>query len=513
MRAPLKHRAPLFGCLLAAACAQIPAPNPSPTDRFYFPSSLAFFLPSVGLPDGGASSGVLYVASANYDRRYDQGNLLAVNLDRVQAPPQAGFPNGLYGLPPPATPTGDLTSPLTFTTLNTADGDVVQIASFAGEMLRDPIGWEGDGRPRLWLPTRAEGDFLEVVSTDPTTGEGLTCVPCANCAPNLTNNCIKGGLTVALEQDPQHGTGLPAAPEPYGIGMSPEDAGPGQIWLSHIRSADSPPTSGLNLENYAVRLKGRTQRPSLSNVVCDVTANEIDGCFTSVAVGGGNSLAVGTANVFMSGRVSQSSLFPDILMRIIQRDPVLCPLDSNGNPFCAVFPQVRQQYPNLAARGLAMRPDQTRIYLVALQPDTLLVLDVTNPDGTSPTLTVVRAVPLPAGPNEIRLMERPKVNNVSSDVLAITCQDDGSVAFYDDEIGQLGIIVSGVGLAPYDLAVDQRGGVARLFASNFADGRVAVIDTALGGNGRPITARLVATLGEQQGCIIQTNDSTCVGSQ
>jgi hypothetical protein len=505
MRAPLKHRAPLLGCLLAAACAQVPAPNPSPTDRFYFPSSLSFFLPDAGLPDGGASSGILYVASANYDRRYDQGNLLAVNLDRVQAVPQPGLPNGLVGLPPPATPTGDLTSPLTFTTLNTAEGDVVQIASFAGEMLRDPVGY--GGLPRLWIATRAEGDFLEIISTD-TNGEGLSCVP------NIGgNNCLKTGVTVAYEQDPQHGLGLPAAPEPYGLGLSPEDAGPGEIWVSHIRSADSPPTSGLNLDNYAVRLQGRTPQPSVSNIICPPTRDPIDGCFDSVGVGGGNSLAVGAANVFMSGRIPQSTLNTDVLMRIIERDTMLCPLDAFGDPLCTIYPKVAQQYPNREARGLAMRPDQSRIYLAALSPDTLLVIDVIDPNGATPTLTVVRAIPLPAGPNEVRLLQRPKVGNVAGDVVAITCQVDGSVAFYDDEIGQLGLIVSGVGLAPYDLTVDQRGAVARLFVSDFADGRVAVIDTALGGNGRPIGARLVATVGLQQGCIIQTNDSTCVGSQ
>jgi len=70
-----------------------------------------------------------------------------------------------------------------------------------------------------------------------------------------------------------------------------------------------------------------------------------------------------------------------------------------------------------------------------------------------------------------------------------------------------------VGIAPYDVAVDQRGNLARFFVSNFDDGRVAVIDATLGEPAQPISARIVATLGQQQGCILVTNDATCVGSQ
>jgi len=454
------------------ACAQEPPPRPSPTTRFYFPSGLSFFLPP------NSTSGVLYVTSGNYDRRFDQGNLVAVNLDRVQAPEQDGLP-ALTGLPPPATPTGDLTSPVQFTNLGIADGGVVQIQSFAAEMLRDRVGY--GGRPRLWVATRAEGDLLEGISTD-ANGEDLVCIPTGN-------NCIFSGIPLAVEQNPQGGLGLPAAPEPYGLAMSSDASDtPGQLWVTHIRPADSPPTSGLNNENFVVFLDARAERPVVT----------IPGSFVFVGLGAGNSLFVGERNVFFSGRAQLSSTTPDVLMRLVDRTSLT-----------VYFPQLSFQYNDQQARGMAMRPDESRIYLAGLQPDTLLVIDVTDPTSALPKLTVVRAVPLPAGPNTVRLIRRAN----GSDVVMITCGDDGSVAFYDDELGQLGLIVGGVGLAPYDIAVDQRGSVARLFVSDFADGRVAVIDASLGGSGRPITARLVAMLGLQQGCILQTDDETCVGSQ
>jgi len=489
MRAPLSPRAPPVGPLLVAAstliaaCAQQAPPNPSPTDRFYFPAGLSFYL-----PDAGSTSGVLYVASGNYDRRYDQGNLLAVNLDRVQAPPQSGVPGGVSGLPPPATPTGDLTAPVAFTDLQTQDGDVVEIQSFAAQMLRDPIGY--GGRPRLWVATRAEGDLLEGISTD-STGEDLQCIPRAG-STVAGRNCVESGRSLALEQLPQGGAGLPAAPEPYGVGLSVEDGlVPGELWVTHLRPGDSPPTSGLNQQNYAVHLDGRVPEPVVP----------IPQSFVPIGVGSGDSLYVGRRNVFVSGRTKPIITAPDVLIRLVDRVTLL-----------PSFPQLTIQFAVVEARGLAVRRDESRIYLATLQPDTLLVIDVNGPDTATPTLTVVRSVPLPGGPNAVRIIDR---GVGRGDVVAISCQLDGSVAFYDDEIGGLGAIVEGVGLSPYDIAVDQRPeeNVARLFVSNFADGRVAIIDVALESRGRPIGARLVATLGLQQGCIIQTNNSSCVGSE
>ncbi len=472
MRAPLKHRAPLLCCLLALSCAQYPPPRPSPSDRFYFPTSLAFFLPP------GSTSGILYVASSNYDRRYDQGNLLAVNLDRVQSPAVPGLP-AVSGLPPPGFTVGDTAPSYQFTDLATVPGDDVQIQSFAAEMLRDPVGY--GGRPRLWVATRAEGDLLEPVSTDPG-GEGLICVPAGN-------NCVFSGISVAVEQEPQGGTGLPAAPQPYGLGLSTDDSiVPGELWVTHIRPADSPPTSGLDLDNYVVHLNARSPIPVVN----------VPDSFVSIGLGAGNSISVGRTNVWVSGRGQLTLSALDVLMRVVDR-----------YNFQTYFPQLALQYANSQARGLAVRADESRIYLVGNLPDTLLVVDVSEPYSQYPVMSVVRAVPLPGGPNAIRLVERPG----AGDVLAITCQNDGSLAIYDDDLGQLATIIAGVGIAPYDVVVDQRGNAARFFVSNFDDGRVAVIDALLGGPGQPLLARITAYLGQPQGCILATDDSTCVGTQ
>jgi hypothetical protein len=456
------------------ACAQAPAPNPSPSDRFYFPSALNFFLPP------GSTSGVLYVASANYDRRYDQGNLIAVNLDNVAAPNAAPDGGTLVGLPGPGLLGGDVTPAIQFTTLNTnPTSDAVQIQSFAGEMLRDPVGYQG--RPRLWVATRAEGDLLEGISTD-STGQGLVCVPAGN-------NCVFSGISLAVEQAPNLGVGQPAAPQPYGLGLSKDDSiVPGELWVAHLRPADSPPTSLLDLDNYLVHLDARAPLPTVT----------VPNSFVSVGLGAGNSVYVGAANVWVSGRSQLTITALDVLMRVVNR--------VSDTTF---FPQLALQYAALEARGFAMRADESRFYLLSIAPAALMVVDVMSPLNDVPTLSVVRAVPLPAGPNAIRLIERPGL----ADILVITCQDNGSLAIYDDDIGQLAQIVQGVGIAAYDVVVDQRGNLARFFVSDFDDGRVSVIDASLGGNGQPLSARIVATLGQQQGCILATDNSSCVGTE
>jgi hypothetical protein len=303
------------------------------------------------------------------------------------------------------------------------------------------------------------------------------------------NNCVFSGLSLAVEQEPTGGNGRPAAPQPYGIGLSKDDSiVPGELWVTHLMPADSPPTSGLDDDNYVVHLDARTAIPTVN----------VPDSFVSVGLGGGNSIVVGQSNIWVSGRAQITLTALDVLMRVVDR--------FNDTTF---FPQLALQFSDEEARSLAMRADESRIYLIGFAPATLLVVDVTNPFTQYPSLTVVRAVPLPAGPNQIRLIERTGL----ADIAVVTCQDDGSIAIYDDSIGQLAIVVEGVGIAPYDVVVDQRGNLARFFVSNFDDGRVAVVDAALGGPDQPLSARIVATLGLQQGCILTTNDANCVGTE
>src|SRR5689334_23308334 len=78
--------------LVLAACPPQRPPNPPPTDQFYFPTGLVH-ADSPSSPDG-----VLYVSSSNFDRHFDRGAVIALDLSKVG--------DGGHGLPPFGDPVG-----------------------------------------------------------------------------------------------------------------------------------------------------------------------------------------------------------------------------------------------------------------------------------------------------------------------------------------------------------------------------------------------------------------------
>jgi hypothetical protein len=145
------------------------------------------------------------------------------------------------------------------------------------------------------------------------------------------------------------------------------------------------------------------------------------------------------------------------------------------------------------SRHLALSSDGKRLFLVGRVPDTLLVLKINDADPTS--LSFVRGVPLPDAPNQVAVISRPG----RGDLVAVSATSGGSVAIYDEDVGELVALVPGLGVQPYGLAVDHRGTAARLYVSLFGDGRVGVID--IPDLDRPQEAHLVAHLGASQLCV------------
>ena len=104
-----------------SACTPPPLANPPPADRFYWPGGVAHA--------AGAGEGTLYVASTNFDKRYDRGHLTAVALDEVGLPPFGG--------------TGEISE---LTDLKLGSDGVLEIQSFAGEM----VAWRGAEAEDHW---------------------------------------------------------------------------------------------------------------------------------------------------------------------------------------------------------------------------------------------------------------------------------------------------------------------------------------------------------------------------
>jgi hypothetical protein len=484
MRLTLPSLSLLF---LAVACNQDLKPRPPVETRLYYPSGLAV----VPAADGGL--GWLYAANSNFDHRFDIGWLTAIDLSQVRtSEPDGGRSLPLPGqaVAPPPDGGSDQGRPVQFTQLATTGANIVNIANFAGLATVDDAG------TRLFLPSRAEGDELAVM--DITSRDGG--VP-LRCFFSGGNDCTVDALRLAQEQDPGQ-IGVPAAPQPYSVTLAPPlDGGVDtEIYVTHIRPASRPAQSVTNLENFLVTLHQSDLDLARANWASEGAYVVPDSAFSSIGRGGSNSIVASQDFLYVSGRAKIFVADPDVLLRVVDRSSNLI-----------AFPQLQLVWGSVDARGLQLRPpDGTRLYLAVDNPAALLVLDITVPVGDIqvPTFTLVRSVPLPAGPNDVQLINRPG----RAPLVVVSCSVDGSLAFYDDNLGQIAALIPGVGAVPFAIAIDQRVDWARLYVSNFGDGRVAVVDVPLttgAAEGR-LSPRLVAHIGPKQYCLLATDDRNCV---
>src|SRR5690606_26000079 len=291
-------------------------------------------------------------------------------------------------------------------------------------------------------------------------------------------------LETALEEPGV--TDYPRAVGPYGVGI----ANDGDMFVTHTGFA------GLSAY-YVVRMNAAEPSVTEDN-------------FLRIPPGGTQSVAIGSRYAFITSRWSgDGALLPLILA--VPRDPA----DTRIRSF-SIQAELRVQ----SARGIALSADQTRMYVVTRSsnelfggnPDQLLVLAVEGADTNAPNVSLIRQVPLPALPSAVRLVER----TGRTPLLLMAMQGTDSLAIYDDAVGQLVNEVIGVGLQPNQLAVDRRettdgsGGAveqARIYISNFGDGRVAVLD--LPDLSRPEDARLVAHIGQRQDVVESQQSKTC----
>jgi hypothetical protein len=432
--------------------------------------------------------GYLYVASANYDKRFDSGALSVVKLSSVPGLPAVGA----GGLVPVQLPN--------------LGSDVAQvlIQSFAGEMAayltprdaqRNPcFGSSGNPSPdcriRLFVPSRAEGDLLEIVDA---VGSTLTCF-------HGGTSCIDPTLSVtALETV---GDGKPRAPEPFGVAVA--TSGGDDVLVTHLKAADSPPKTNQALETYVVDV-------SASNPVIAPTSFISLGL---VIAGGGpstSSVAIGSRYAYLSARyISANGTMVFVLDRQSKvTDPV-----TMRTTMTLYNPSLEASYLTLESRGVALGTNETRLYVAGRSPDSLVVANILPPTGSVPNLRVARAVSVPDGPNQVKVISRPP----RGDLVVVTSSTAGVVSIYDDDAGRLVSQISGVGSQPFGIAVQPADptapdpaarNVARVFVSNFGDGRVAVIDVDVV---QPERSRLVAHLGKAQTCLLQGNDASCLGT-
>ncbi len=469
----------LLAALTLSACDSGTEVSGPPLDRLYFPVGLSH----VKAP--GKTNGVLLVANANGDKRYGSGSVVALDLDAISdLPPMGGTPGEV----------------LLVSDLKLTDSQRVLVSSFAGELHVAEVA--AGTQWRAFLPTRAEGNRLFQVELK---FEGAS--PVLSCVGEGASgqNCLATGVSLTPAEFEQSGTGIPRAPQPYGVTTQvrtcaaaaeccPVDAPDcgractaGQcigrdslplsdVWVTHVDPADSPTLSRLNYRSYLVHLESDDFRVSEQS-------------FIPMGLTPSSSVVALGSWVYVSGRLTNrvASQAPDLL-RLVSRDGATVASTSLEAAF-----RVSD------ARSLVFSSDRRRLFMVGRVPDTLLVSNVYNANTAFPSVTLVRSVPLLDAANEARVIARPG----KGDLVAVTGASiaSGALAIYDDELGDVVSIITGLGVQPAGLTVDQRGTSARIYVSNFGDGRIAIVD--IPDLSRPQSARLVGHLGLQQHCLVR----------
>src|SRR5215472_8800062 len=505
-----------------ASCAPQISARPPPFGSFYFPSGIWY---QQFLAADGSSADYLYVANANYDKRYDSGSLAAVGLSSVPGLPAIGA-NLSASAPAQLADLG-------------ADFAQVFIQSFAGEMgayvkqTRDRTAQHNcvadgpiqDCPIRLFVPTRAEGDLLEVVDA---LGSSLTCL-------NGGTNCVDPSLSLTSMENTS--LGKPRAPEPSGVAVmseancrphrpdgreAPDDPCDGEVVVTHLKAADSPPKSNNYLETYVVRL-------TASNPLID-TSLPPNGSFVSLGytINGApltSSVALGKRYAYLSSRYL-STLGTMVFALDRQK------LDQANPPLYDSFLELSFQ--TLESRGVGIGKNETRLYVAGRSPDSLVIANIVDSTGDIPVMHVARAIAVPDGPNQVTVIPRQQCAGrlemasvaciaqpgcvARGDLVVVTSSTAGAVSIYDDDAARLVAQVNGIGQQPFGIAVQPNGScrdpsgrtdrptLARVFVSNFGDGRIAVVDVDVA---RPDRATLVAHLGKSQTCLTEQNDVSC----
>jgi hypothetical protein len=417
----------------------------------------------------GSTHGALYVASSNFDKCFDTGAVVALDL-------------GALGLPPIGEAPADELSQLT--DLKVGADASVQIDSFAGQMgMWTPAG---SNSARLFVATRSESNSLHAIDV-----EGATAL---RCVPDLgERNCGVGALSLTANVS---GTaeGVPRAPAPFGVSVTLNAEQRPEVWVTHIEAADSPAGSAKAFRSYLVRVPGDDLSLTADNFFSLAGGGLPSGAAHATAVGG--RYAYVTGRTYVANETTQAAAF---VLRLVDRDEPTRVLETG----------LRNIYSTIEARDIAISGNRVgnteRLYIVGRFPDTLLVVDVADAQGARPSVAVVDAVPLPDGANQLAVINR----GVLGDLVAVTATTTGVVAIYDAALGQIVSQVDDVGLQPFGITadVDMVGNRARLFVSNFGDGRVAVIDIADLAVAQ--NARLVAHLGVRQGRDEERGTSTC----
>lgn len=444
--------------LLTSACVDEGAPSYPPADRFYYPTAV------LHVPGDVDSQGTLYVANSNWDGRYDFGSVMALDLDAVE---------GLPAFPAPATP-----EPLVLKDLPLGDpARQVRTDSFAaGRFGTYPLP---SGGLRLFIPTRGERDRLEIIDANvPGAARAMACFAPSEADPSI---CSSPSLSAAELDNEGH----PRATNPTAVAV---DQASGRAWVTHRFPATDPLGTDENPLAFLVELPAAN--PTEETAVFH-PLNEVGNVAAGV-----NAIALGQRYAFLVSAFSDTAQTTLPLLRLVD-------LTNLGRG--VLNAQLELDVDVLDGRDIAISSDGTRLYIVTRFPDLLLVVQLRDATSSFPGFEVIQQIPLPKSPNTLHVLPRAG----RADLLAVTCEEEDTVTFFDPDSLFTVNQVANVGNKPFGLTSHRVGAGARFFITNFADGQVAVLD--MPDLADPREVRFVARLGKPQSCLITETEKDCVG--
>lgn len=465
----LSRLAPALGALALAACSDSAASRPPPTDRFYYPTSLAVrHLDAAGQDCTGGAPGCttqLLVVSSNFDLAYDLelgGTLLSV---AVPADPGAADP--LPAVIPDLPVRG-----------------AVRLGSLAGTMAvveeATCPGWSSGGtaRPSIAAVTSRIDDALYRVDL----------------AGDLSLGC-DGALTGSLGLVPCRLALDDSTGNPFGLGLACRGTGSAFQARSYVGFLDAV-NGDATLERVDLACEGwRTG-----------TAAQCAGSFSLASPS--------PANLFDYDRARDRLWFTGRFA--VESGQILAPFRflELGNPVATPGgADLSSPVPGSETSGFSLSSDRSRAYVglrlydagAALRTSArpfdsggaLGVLDLREGADGAPLPVVLAAVPVGRSPGEVKVIPRPG----RRDLVVVSCLGDDSVWLYDDQTGTVAKVFGrdssgrpALGAMPYALAVEPRlGGAWRIYVAAFDSSEVTVIDVPDPNN--PHAARLLMRLG------------------
>lgn len=422
---------PLLGCE-GTADGLPPPPFDRTPARFFFPTGIA------ATPDGRS----LLVANSNFDRAYNGGTLLQIELaafDRAAAEPT----RRLADLP--------------------AEHVLGQgrIDSFAG-----PVAVNADGTAAY--VTSRDRDLL---MRAPLQAGNLAC-PQLDCTADAIRLGVQGlGDPFDLVLGELHLPGG-AGPEPV-------------IFVSHLAPSGTATTSN---EAYAAVIPERLAAASL---------NPFSSGAYRVSLGRQGAAAI--AFEPQGGQLFAGGCF----LRVPGESVVACRLDVNDplarrNILRVLLPGAGPTAPvpqfdlgpvtggRAETLDIELSSDGSLLYVATTRPNALLVLERPQP-GASAAPVVRAVIPLAQSPGQLHVLPGP-----AGDLVAATAIADDALLLVDPVAGRVAAQLVPVGDAPFDLTSVATPDGHRLFVSLFQGCAVAAVDVPAGA---PFQARHVATLG------------------